>query len=124
MGRIRMRQKYRICQMQKEKTLSIKEFAVIEKDTKNVDSLMLRDNHFDLICEQNYDYETIARSAKAGHGELMETIRTPNLYPIGDYAAKIAESVIALISDDSDRCIELFFDDKEIATGDMTATVD
>ena len=42
-----MRQKYRICQLQKEKTLSIQEFAVIEKDTKNVESAMLRDNHFD-----------------------------------------------------------------------------
>ena len=123
-GRMKMRQKYRICQMQKEKTVSIQEFAVIEKDTKNVDTVMLRDNHFDLICEQNYDYETIAQSAKAGHDELMETIRTPNLYPIGDYAAKIAESVIALISDESDRCIELFFDDNEMAAGDMPATAD
>jgi len=119
-----MRQKYRICQLQKEKTLSIQEFAVIEKDTKNVDSTMLRDNHFDLICEQNYDYETILRSAEAGPGGLMETIRTPNLYPIADYAEKIAVSVMELINGDSDRCIDLLFDDKEVSVAELTATAD
>ena len=119
-----MRQKYRICQLQKEKTLSIQEFAVIEKDTKNVESAMLRDNHFDLICEESYDYETILRSAEAGRGELMETLRTPNLYPIADYAEKIASSVIELISDDNDRCIDLFFDDKEMTVAEIPADVD
>ena len=119
-----MRQKYRICQQQKDKTLSIQEFAVIEKDTKNVDSEMLRDNHFDLICEQRYDYETIARSAEAGHDELVETIRTPNLYPIADYAEKIAATVMELIGDDSDRCIDLFFDDKDVSATEMPAVAD
>ena len=119
-----MRQKYRICQLQKDKTVSIQEFAVIEKDTKNVDSAMLRDNHFDLICEQSYDFETIARSAEEGSERLMATIRTPNMYPIADYAEKIAASVLDLIQDDSQDCIELFFDDKEVPDPEIPATVD
>jgi len=114
-----MRQKYRICPMQEEKMLNIKEFAVLEKDTKNVDSTMLRDDHFSLICEQNYDYASIVRSAAEGPGELMEALRTPNLFPIADYAEKIAESVIALVDEDTDHCIELFFDDNELSVVDV-----
>lgn len=116
-----MRQKYRICPMQEEKLLNIKEFAVVEKDTKNVDSAMLRDDHFTLICEQDYDYATIVRSAAGGPGDLVETLRTPNLFPIADYAEKIAETVIALVDDDTDQCIELFFDDNELSVVDMPA---
>lgn len=114
-----MRQKYRICQLHKKKKLNIKEFAVIEKDTKNVDSSMLRDDHFDLVCEHNYDGKAIARSAAEGYDELVESLRTPNLFPIAPYAAKIAESVISLIADDQDRCVELFFDDNELSVVDI-----
>lgn len=109
-----MRQKYRICLSQKKKTLNIKEFAVLDKDTKNVDSSMLRDDHFDLICEQDYDGEDIARAAGAGCDEMVEMLRTPNLYPIEPYATKIAESVIGLSKGDEDTCVELFFDDSEL----------
>lgn len=114
-----MRQKYRICHSNKMKTLNIKEFAVIEKDTKNVDSSMLRDEHFELICEQGYDGETLARYAAIGCNELVEALRTPNLFPIAPYAAKIAATVIDLISDDKDRCVELFFDDNELFIVDI-----
>ncbi|WP_319525012.1 hypothetical protein [uncultured Desulfosarcina sp.] len=113
-----MRQKYRICSVQAEKMLNIKEFAVVEKDTKQVDSTLLRDDHFSLIGEQNYDYAAIVRSAAGGPGELVETLRTPNLFPIADYAEKIAESVIALIDEDNDHCVELFFDDNDLAVAD------
>ena len=54
-GERKMRQKYRICQSQKKNTLNIKEFAVLDKDTKNVDSSMLREDHFYLICDQDND---------------------------------------------------------------------
>ncbi len=114
-----MRQKYRICQSKKKKKLNIKEFAVVEKDTKNVDSALLREDHFDLICEQDYDGEAIARSAAAGNEELVGTLRTPNLFPIAPYAEKIAESVMVLLEDDKDRCVELFFDDKELFVVDI-----
>ena len=114
-----MRQKYRICQSQKKNTLNIKEFAVLDKDTKNVDSSMLREDHFNLICDQDYDGETIARAAAAGCNELVETLRTPNLYPIAPYAEKIAESVIDLSRGDEDRCVELFFDDNELFVSEI-----
>lgn len=109
-----MRQKYLICQSLKKKTVTIQEFAVVEKDTKNVPSDMLRDDHFDLIAEQHYDPASIARSAAVGSDAVMETLRTPNLFPIAPYAEKIAESVIALTKEENDRCIELFFDDNDL----------
>jgi len=93
---------------EKNKAFNIKEFAVVEKDTKNVASTMLRDDHFDLICGQDYDSETISKSAAAGSGQLVETLRTPNLFPIAPYVEKIAESVVDLLEDDQDRCIEFF----------------
>ena len=117
-----MRQKYRICRSNKMKTLNIKEFAVIEKDTKNVDSSMLREEHFELICEQGYDGEILARFAAVGCNELVEALRTPNLFPIAPYAAKIAETVIDLMRDDTDRCVELFFDDNELFIVDIPIT--
>ena len=118
-----MRQKYRICQSRQQRTLNIKEYAVIEKDTKQVASPMLRDDHFDLLCEQDYDGDAIAQSAAAGNDELVETLRTTNFYPIAPYAEKIAESVIDLIADPDDRCVELFFDDNELFVVDIP-TVD
>ena len=114
-----MRQKYRICQLQDKEALNIKEFAVVEKDTKNVNSSMLRDDHFDLICEQDYDGKTITRAADAGFEELVEALRTPNMYFIEPYATKIAESVIDLSKEDEDRCIELFFDDRELLVAEI-----
>lgn len=116
-----MRQKYRICQLRKKDTLNIKEFAVVEKDTKNVDSAMLRDDHFDLICEQDYDGKIIARAVHAGCNEVIEALRTPNMYFIEPYATKIAESVIDLTRGDEDSCVELFFDDRELLVAEMSA---
>ena len=114
-----MRQKYRICRSPGKRTLNIKEFAVIEKDTKNVASSMLRDDHFDLLCDQDYDADAVAESAAVGNDVLLETLRTPNLYPIAPYAEKIVESVIALIDEEDDRCVELFFDDNELFVVDI-----
>ncbi|MBC2712482.1 MAG: hypothetical protein HGJ94_16305 [Desulfosarcina sp.] len=46
-------------------------------------------------------------------------MRTPNLFPIEPYATKIAESVIDLSKGDEDRCVELFFDDKELLVAEI-----
>lgn len=116
-----MRQKYRICLLRKKEALNIKEFAVVEKDTKNVNSSMLRDDHFDLVCEHDYDGKTIARAVDAGSDELIDALRTPNMYFIEPYATKIAESVIDLSRGDEDRCVELFFDDRELLVTEVPA---
>jgi len=117
-----MRQKYRICQYKNEKTLNIQELVVDEKDTKNISSSMLRDDHFDLVAEQQYDADVIARSATHGCDAMVATLRTPNLFPIAPYAEKIAESVIALTKDGNDRCVELFFDDNDLFVDEIPVT--
>jgi hypothetical protein len=114
-----MRQKYRICQYIKEKILNIQELVVDEKDTKKGSATVLRDDHYDLIAEQQYDAETVARSVAGGCDVMVATLRTPNLFPIAPYAQKIAESVIALINDGNDRCVELFFDDNDLFIADI-----
>jgi hypothetical protein len=114
-----MRQKYRICRSRKKKAVNIKEFAVIEKDTKNIDSSMLREEHFELVCNQDYDGESLARFAAVGCNQLVDALRTPNLFPIAAYAAKIAETVVELIQDNEDRCVDLFFDDNELFVVDI-----
>jgi hypothetical protein len=114
-----MRQKYRICQHIKEKIVNIQELVVDEKDTKNISSTMLRDDHFDLIAEQQYDAEAIARSVAGGCDAMVTTLRTVNMFPIAPYAEKIAESVIALTKDGNDRCVELFFDDNDLFVADI-----
>ena len=114
-----MRQKYRICQYKSNKKLNIQEFVVDEKNTKRVSETMLRDDHFDLIAEQQYDADAIARCAADGCDAIMATLRTANLFPIAPYAQKIAESVLELAKNGSDRCIELFFDDNDLFVADI-----
>lgn len=114
-----MRQKYRICSYKNDKILNIQEFVVDEKDARRISSAMLREDHFDLIAEQRYDADIIARRATDGCDAMIATLRTPNLYPIAPYAEKIAESVIALANDGDDRCIELFFDDNDLFVADL-----
>jgi hypothetical protein len=109
-----MRQKYRICQLTNSESINIKEFAVIEKDTKNLNSAMLRQDHFDLVCEQDYPRKDIANAMAAGLDQLVEALRTTDFYPIEPYVNKIAETVIDITSGGEDRCVDLFFDDKEL----------
>ena len=109
-----MRQKFRICQLNNSELLNIKEFAVIEKDTKNLNSAMLREDHFDLVCEQDYRGKEIANAVAAGLDQVVETLRTTDFYPIAPYANKIAETIIDITSGAEDRCVDLFFDDKEL----------
>lgn len=111
-----MRIKYRICQ--DEKIINIKEFIVDEKDGHKIATAMLHDEHFHLIAEQQYRTDTIARWMARGW-EMKAKLRTPNLFPIAPYAEKIAESVMTLIREGRDRCIELFFDENDLVVSDF-----
>jgi hypothetical protein len=54
-------------------------------------------------------------------GALVATLRTPNLFPIEPYAAKIAESVMALYDSADNGSAELFFDDSDLVGLDQNA---
>ncbi len=95
-----MKQKYTIRKDSDNGKLTIQEFAELDKDL------------FSLICEESYENRTIGSAIQEGKGPLVSVLRTPNLYPIAEYADKIADSIIALYEkDDGDSATEIVFDD-------------
>ncbi len=97
-----MKQKFLILKDEDKNELIIREFAELDKE------------NFSLLCEETYDNKTIESAIKKGKRLLISTLGTKNMYPPGLYADKIAESVIAIYSSESDQPVELFFDDIDI----------
>jgi hypothetical protein len=115
----RMRQKFQIYLDGAGTHLNIREFAVIDKHLNIIQSSMLEDKSFCLLCEETYDNATIANSISVGIGDLVTTLRTVNFFPNHQYAAKIAEAVVKLYASPNDDKIELFFDDKDMMKKDF-----
>jgi hypothetical protein len=114
-----MRQKFQIYLDGAGTHLNIREFAVIDKHLNIIESSMLEDKSFCLLCEETYDNATIANSISVGIGDLVTTLRTVNFFPNHQYAAKIAEAVVKLYASPNDDKIELFFDDKDMMKKDF-----
>ena len=108
-----MRQKFQICLNDTGKHLNIKESAIIDNHLNRVDSSMLEDKNFCLLCEETYDQAAIASSIAVGIEDLVSTLRTINFFPNHRYATKIAEAVVKLYASPTDGKIELIFDDKD-----------
>jgi hypothetical protein len=111
-----MRQKFQIYLDGAGTQLNIREFAVIDNHMNNIESSMLEDKSFCLLCEETYDNATIANSISLGIDDLVTTLRTVNFFPNHQYATKIAEAVVKLYGAPGDGEIELFFDDKDMMT--------
>ncbi len=109
-----MRQKFQIYLDGAGTHLNIKEFAVIDNHLNLIESAMLEDKSFCLLCEETYDNAAISNSISVGIGDLVTTLRTINFFPNHQYATKIAEAVVKLYASPDDRKIELFFDDKDM----------
>lgn len=99
-----MKQKYLIQKSEGKKELIIKESAELDKEI------------FSLLCEQTYSGEAIEAAIARGRNALISTLRTPSMYPIGVYAARIADEVTDLFQSESQDADsrELFFDDLEL----------
>lgn len=105
-----MKQKYLILKDDEKNKLIIREFLEINKET------------FSLVCEETYDNNDIESAVAKGEKHLVSVLRTNNMYPVGLYADKLAESVISMYSTGYKEPINLFFDDaisfpKEIESG-------
>jgi hypothetical protein len=109
-----MRQKYILTQDGPGGDLHIKEYAVVDKDLKNMDRELLHDDHFDFMAEAHYAGDDIQRSISQGRSTLVNTLRTPNFFPIAPYANKLAKTVIALYDDPQEEPLVLFFDDVDL----------
>ncbi len=97
-----MKQKYIILRDDKEKKMIIREFAELDKDVMSA------------LYEETYDQKVIQAAIKEGKDEIITAICTNNLYPFGEYAEKMAESIIELYQTKDKPSAELFFDDKEM----------
>jgi len=109
-----MRQKYIISQEGAKQEFKIREYAIIDKNLRNVASSMLRQEDYEFLCEETYSHDRIERSVSRGRDALVDTLRTPNLFPIRPYVVKIAESVMVLFDSAEDQSVELFFDDTDL----------
>lgn len=99
-----MKQKYTILRDNQTGSLTIQEYAELSKDL------------FSLICEESYDGDTVASAVKRDKNILIDTLRTPNLYPISAYIDKIADTVIDLYENDQEQTgpVELVVDDVDL----------
>ena len=109
-----MRQKYIISRSLKKEELRILEYAVVDKDLKKITPEQLRKDDFSLMSEEVYRSEKIIDSISLGNSALIATLRTHNIFPIGSYAKRIAETIVGLYDfPDEDGSVELYFDDKD-----------
>jgi len=109
-----MRQKYIILRRDKENELRIKELANLDREYKINNQVTLDKEFFSLLCEETYEKKAMRSAIRQGRANLISTLRTQNLYPIGVYTEKIADSVISLYKSDKHHSIELLFDDREL----------
>ncbi len=97
-----MKQKYLIFKNPEKNELIIREFAELDKE------------RFSLLCEEAYDDEMIEAAIKEGVNTLISKLRTQNMYPIGHYVKKIAESVTTMYVSGDKQSVELFFNDNDL----------
>ena len=101
-----MKHKYEILKNQDGNHILIREFAELDKDFMT------------LVCEETYNDQTIQSIASQGPEALVPVLRTPNFFPAGMYALKIAESMIAFVDSKSGDPVEILFDDAEFIPKD------
>ena len=109
-----MRQKYVISRNGVKNKLTIREYAIIDKNLKKVPSSILEKRNFSFLSEETYESEIIVSSISKGMDVLVAVLRTHNIFPIGPYAIKIAESVATLYNSSEGDSVELFFDDTDL----------
>jgi hypothetical protein len=109
-----MKQKYTIFKDKNTGNLTIQEYAELDKEL------------FSLVCEETYNSEEIESAAAAGKHKLIAKLRTPNLYPIAEYADKIADAVLGFFKKDANKeaPVELLFDDIKSAKRSEPVPVD
>ena len=113
-----MKQKYEITKNTKDSQLVIQEYAVLTGTLRRKDFPGAQDDEFSILCEQTYDAKDVKEAAKDGKPALINLLRTRNLFPIGMYMDKIADTVITMIAAKGDQSELLVFDDKEFIYGD------
>ncbi|MDF1591305.1 MAG: hypothetical protein P1P89_07300 [Desulfobacterales bacterium] len=108
-----MKQKYIIRKDIEKNELTIQEFAFLDKELKGREFINISKESFSLLCKETYDGKKMRSAIKQGKDTLVSELRTENMFPIGLYVDKIAESVMELYGSKNSDSFELLFDDKE-----------
>ena len=113
-----MLQRFDISMNAETNRLSIKEFAVIERQFRKRDTYEPAKENFSLMHEVAYDGDDIREAIKTGDGALISALRSDNFFPISACVELIAERVIELFNGNSDSFSELFFNDRILLSKD------
>jgi hypothetical protein len=113
-----MLQRYDISMNAETNRLSIKEFAVIERQFRKRDSYDPTKESFSFMHEETYDGDNIREAIIKGDGALISALRSDNFYPISACVEPIAERVIELLNGTSNYFSELIFDDRTLLSKD------
>lgn len=101
-----MKHKYSVLKDVEKKELIIREYAELDKKTLT------------FVYESTYPEKQIKSAISKGTDALISVLRTPNFYPAGLYAEKIAEAMQKLYLLGTNETIDLFFDDIEFIPKD------
>ena len=113
-----MLQRYDLSMNAETNRLSIKEFAVIERQFRKRDSYEPTKENFSLMHEAVYDGDYIREAIYNGNAALISALRSDNFFPISSCVELIAERVIELFNGNTDSFFELFFDDRILLSKD------
>ena len=94
-----MKHKYVIEKNAEQKQVTIKEFAELDKEILSY------------LCQETYAEEKIAEAISKGRDALIAALRTPNMYPSGLFANKIADAVLAMYGPEPVPSSEIVLDD-------------
>ena len=109
-----MIQKFTIFRDDENEILVIEEFAVLDKVLRNIDYQDIKAEAFSFVCKEKYDSKKLKTALSKDKQAIISSIRTNNMYPIGNYAEAIADSITNLYESDSSQTVELIFDDQEL----------
>ena len=109
-----MIQRYDISMNAETNRLSIKEFAVIERQFRKRDSYDPTKENYSLMHEAVYDADDIREAINNGDGALITALRSDNFFPISACVELIAKRVIELFNGSSASFSELLFDDRTL----------
>ena len=106
-----MKQRYFISRDKKTSELTIEEYAAVVGNMKRFEISSLTKEDFTLLCTETYEGKIVKKAISQGKEALVSILRTDNLFPIGIYINRIADSVIELFEKDGNLSKELLFDD-------------
>jgi hypothetical protein len=109
-----MIQKYVVIRDDKNDSLVIEEYAVLERIMRNTEHYDIRSEKFSFVNREKYNTQKIKAAIIKNKHAIISSIRTDSLYPIGHYANALADSIAKLYESENSRTVELIFDDQDL----------